>query len=641
MMTPAIRFLVAAILLVAAALATAIPESTQRTTEQLIPLRLHNVLVYQQGALLTALSNHSWPRIGSHDIRVAITESSNQSHRNTEENFQLLLRAVGQPSTAVARVVRSKTDVVVDPKVQQQIGDVQQRIAEFQTQLEDLQDESQRMKDDEKWLSSVVRAITEPRSQHKEAKNVFTGDEMFDAVQRLSAHSKTSGKVMRELVRSEARLLKDISGARNQLSALQQALNVRVLHITVEVDSPGEFELEIKWVSLAASWAPSYDLSIDTTTSQAESLAGHDQRSKKPLTLHYYAKIRQMSGLDWDQVSIQLSTGSVQRHETIPTLEPWWLTFTHRQHAAGGHPEFEKVSLKSQMRTASASMPHQSFASSRAGAAPQQFDESADTGVEGVSGSSAQASSFDGVEAVQQGISDVFTLKGLHTVAQEANPANAVRVPVAVLGFHVNLTALVFPKHSTSAFLRAEFFNDSPLSLLRGKGQAFLDGALLGVVSVPFTGVRGSKCMVDLGTDRTIEVTRQISQAATSDTQSGIFTSTKHRSASRDIIITVENKRSHPVDVIVRELIPQATHNSIHVTMREPYLHASVDEVLKDSKSFTNGLTLPLGNNATLVKYPGMLEWQRHIAASSRSTIFLGFDVSWSPQEARDVNLDL
>lgn len=638
-----IRSLIVVAFVAAVVLATTVPTPAG----QLVPLRLHSVLVYQQGALLSALSNHSWTTAGSHDILIPITPSSIKSHRNDQENFQLQIRSINTPAAASARVVRSKTDVVVDPSIQQEIDNVLQEISQLQMQIEDNQDETQRIKDDDQWLTSVVRAITEPRSQQKEAKNVFTGDEMFDAIRRLSAQSQLSGKAKRELLRSQAQHQKSMSAANDRLNLLRSTLAVRVLRITVEVDSPGEFELEIKWVSEAASWTPSYDLLIDTTTPSSPSPSGqHDDDQRKPkraLSLHYYARIRQMTGFDWNNVSIQLSTGSVQRNEVLPTLEPWRLTFTPTSDEGTGRPEATKsktsgVSKMMHNGVPVSTMMHQAtptFSVNRAGA-PQQFDESD----EEVSGASSY-SSFDGVEAVQQGISDVFILKGLHTVGQEAKPANAVRVPVAVLGFHVNLTALVFPKHSTSAFLRAEFFNDSPLSLLRGKGQAFLDGALLGVVTVPFTGVRSSKCMVDLGTDRTIEVTRHISQASTSDTQTGIFSSTKHRSASRDIIITIENKRSHPVDVIVREVLPQPTHNSIHVNLREPQLSAPLEDILKDPKHFPDGLTMPLGNNATLVKYPGMMEWKRHVAASSRRTIFLSFDVSWSPQDTRNVNLDL
>lgn len=629
---------VASILTVVAAVSTSASEIT--------PLRLHNVLVYQQGALLTSLSQHAWPERGYYDVRIALPESTNRTiPRNVDENFQLHLRpkaASGDSAThatqamsasSAARVVRSKMEIIANPVIQEQMDNLTQSITEMKDQRDDIKDAQLRISSDEQWLTNVVRAITEPRSNYKDASNVFSDVQMFDAVQRMSAQTATNTKLRRELLRQDDKLNSGIKEAQSKLEELRaSSLHVRVLHVTVEVETPGEYELELKWVSLAASWIPSYDISIDTSTASADA-------KKAPLSLQYYAKIRQLTGLIWDQVAIQLSTGSVHtRQEATPTLSPWRLNFIN--HHQPHHEAARSFAPTSTSVQPTSSMTHQYGGrlgkQSRSG---QQHSGGDDDEAE--SGAPSGESIFDGLESVQQGISDVFTLKGLHTVGQEADPASAARVPIAVLGFQVNLTAIIFPSRSTSAFLRAEFVNDSPLSLLRGKGQAFLDGGLLGIVTVPFTGTGGSKCAVDLGTDRTIEVTRHLSQAATADSQSGFFTTTKYRSVSRDVIITVENKRSSAVDVIVRELVPQPSHNAIHVTLREPHLSSPVEEALKSPENFVDGLTMPLGNNATLVKYPGMLEWKRHIPANSRKTIFFGFDVSWSRDERRDVNLDL
>ncbi|CUG33425.1 membrane-associated protein, putative [Bodo saltans] len=633
-----IRSLIVVAFVAAVVLATTVPTPAG----QLVPLRLHSVLVYQQGALLSALSNHSWTTAGSHDILIPITPSSIKSHRNDQENFQLQIRSINTPAAASARVVRSKTDVVVDPSIQQEIDNVLQEISQLQMQIEDNQDETQRIKDDDRrHLLLQVNTTTTSGSRmralslHYYARiRQMTGFDWNNVSIQLSTGSVQRNEVLPTLEpwRLTFTPTSDEGTGRPEATKSKTSGVSKMMHNGVPVSTM--MHQATPTFSVNRAGAPQQFDESDEEVSGASSYSSFDgvEAVQQGISDVFILWV-------WNNVSIQLSTGSVQRNEVLPTLEPWRLTFTPSSDEGTGRAQFtkSKTSGMSKMMHQATMSPQasRSFGGNRAGA-PQQFDESD----EEVSGASSY-SSFDGVEAVQQGISDVFILKGLHTVGQEANPANAVRVPVAVLGFHVNLTALVFPKHSTSAFLRAEFFNDSPLSLLRGKGQAFLDGALLGVVTVPFTGVRSSKCMVDLGTDRTIEVTRHISQASTSDTQTGIFSSTKHRSASRDIIITIENKRSHPVDVIVREVLPQPTHNSIHVNLREPQLSAPLEDILKDPKHFPDGLTMPLGNNATLVKYPGMMEWKRHVAASSRRTIFLSFDVSWSPQDTRNVNLDL
>jgi hypothetical protein len=200
----------------------------------------------------------------------------------------------------------------------------------------------------------------------------------------------------------------------------------------------------------------------------------------------------------------------------------------------------------------------------------------------------------------------------------------------------VNLTALVYPGYSSSAFLRAEFDNNSPLTLLSGPGKASIDGAVLGTVRVPFTGVLGSRCVVDLGSDRAIEVTRQLSHASTRDSSSGYFSQQNYRSLSRNVIISIDNKRQHAVDVVVRELVPQPRNNGIRVALIQPPV--DLQEELFSGKDF---LSKSIGDNITLVKYPGMLEWRRHVVPNKKTTIFFEYTVNWPLAVGDTVNVDL
>lgn len=614
-------------------------------------LTLRNVMLFQRGALMTSLSTHVWSAVGQHTVRMNLPDAMLGSHSSDGLQLQLrpsLFSEVRTPTTTApgAIVLRYKTDQAVDRRVQLQIEHVSGNISTLRRELLVLSDDLQLIADGDRWMEEVVRTVV---TTQRQATPLFPSSEMLDVVDRLGERRKSSKKATRDLREKSDELHKKIQQLNEQLSTLQRSLTTRVLLVTVQVDVPGTFELEVKRVTPFASWSPSYDLSLNTTTAEG-----------KPLSLHYFANIHQNTGVDWEDVEIQLSTGSVRRHhEPIPVLQPWRLGFSP---GIGEHPHHHAGPSASQTKSGQGRftrgkatpsvMAHQTFGAVAGDAAQEEVESFASLRVEGEAAggsplhdeeppSSTPRPSSDFVELVQSGVSDVFVLKGRHTIRNEASAANAVRAAIAELRFAVNMTAVVYPRYSSSAFLRAEFENVSPVSLLAGPGQAFVDGALLGEVQVPFTGRLGSRCVVDLGLDRAIEVTRQLSRAATLDTTSGIFSTTKYRSVSRNVMIVVENKRHVAVDVLVRELVPQPSHSSIHVTLQQPPLDRPLEDVLKEIEG-SNELVKQLGDNATLVRYPGMVEWKRNISPSTKSTIFLRYTASW-PRERGDrhVNVDL
>jgi uncharacterized protein (TIGR02231 family) len=312
-------------------------------------------------------------------------------------------------------------------------------LGEAQDALICVADDLQLLIDEEQWVQRIARAsivnsgslrehdddvMVEPGEvdlsrKRRSSSRRTDSNEMFDVVTRVSAHMRASKEARRKLLAKQKTLLANVTQLEQQISRLQNMHNVDVLLVTVDVEIPGMFALELKWVSHMASWAPSYDLSINTAAASAVG-----QFEQQQLTVQYFAVIQQSTGFDWEQVTVELSTGSVQRNqEPVPDLQPWRIDYVRNVQQATAQKQQERrrgfnPAAAASHRTASAMM--------------HQFPGSdVDDGDAAAASNTAVGSPYPLVESIQSGISDVFRLKGTHSVPQETNPAHAVRVPVA------------------------------------------------------------------------------------------------------------------------------------------------------------------------------------------------------------------
>jgi hypothetical protein len=88
------------------------------SNEAIVPLQLRHVLLYQEGALLVSVTNHSWNTTGRHEARIALPRVAHL------DSPQPQITRISDPLVASASngatVVRSKLEIASDSRVQQQ-----------------------------------------------------------------------------------------------------------------------------------------------------------------------------------------------------------------------------------------------------------------------------------------------------------------------------------------------------------------------------------------------------------------------------------------------------------------------------------------------------------------------------------------
>jgi TonB-dependent SusC/RagA subfamily outer membrane receptor len=84
-----------------------------------------------------------------------------------------------------------------------------------------------------------------------------------------------------------------------------------ILQVMNEV--AGNVNLDINYITNAATWNPFYDLRVESV--------------KDPINMMYKAQVSQNSGIDWKKVKLTLSSGNPNQNNQAPLLSSWFLRY--------------------------------------------------------------------------------------------------------------------------------------------------------------------------------------------------------------------------------------------------------------------------------------------------------------------------
>lgn len=117
------------------------------------------------------------------------------------------------------------------------------------------------------------------------------------------------------LVRERQELMKKQYKYQNQMRAIQNPVReeVSVLDVMVETDKRISAKIILKYIVSGAGWTPAYDVRVGDLS--------------KSLEMVYKAEIAQNTGVDWENVKLNLSNGNPYENSTVPTLNPYYLGF--------------------------------------------------------------------------------------------------------------------------------------------------------------------------------------------------------------------------------------------------------------------------------------------------------------------------
>lgn len=233
----------------------------------------------------------------------------------------LPMRADDASFRASASGVPGITILGLNHRVVQHLEAPQKKVAELEKQIKNLDRDVKQAIADRitafQEQKKLLLAISETASQEMgeqikkggldiaqwKAAYLFVGDrilEVNDSI-RIAIHEQEDVDNQLDALNAQLRSLRDVS----QRSS-------KTVQVDLQLENPGELELMLEYMTPGASWKPLYDARLDGESSEVD--------------LGYYADVRQVTGEDWTDVELTLSTAMPSQGIGPGDFKPWYLS---------------------------------------------------------------------------------------------------------------------------------------------------------------------------------------------------------------------------------------------------------------------------------------------------------------------------
>jgi uncharacterized protein (TIGR02231 family) len=379
------------------------------------------------------------------------------------------------------------------------------RTQELQNQLRGLEDQKQS-------LSATEGVLEEKRAFFrnlaaglgKGEKDTVNVDEIKKLYTYYGDELSSVAENILSVERSQAKLEPEIDRVKRELEALSsgQQKSQRAVLVSVNAATSAKAEFTLSYVIGNASWAPSYDARVDSTTGKIQLL--------------YNALIRQKTTEDWTDVHLVLSTAQPGRNGTMPDLEPAFVDF--------------KIPEPMPMAAARASNLH----------APAEVPPQA--GKLSVESTNAQAT------VQTTGLAVAYDVQLPVVIPADGQPH---RTNVTVINLQGAPEYVTTPKLDPGVFLRVHLVNTSPALLLPGPVSVFRDGEFTGRIALSLLPA-GGEFDLYVGQDDSIKAERKETVHKRSET--GILN--KRTIEDRTYQISIQNFRANPIRLLMYDQLP-------------------------------------------------------------------------------------
>ena len=359
-------------------------------------------------------------------------------------------------------------------------------------------------------------------------------------------------------------------------------------------------KIEVKYLVTGAGWAPSYDLIAEDVN--------------KPIELKYRAKVFNNTQVDWNNVTLKLSTANPTLNASKPQLTPWFLNFQNDESVMNNNYGNQ------QQVNASANYIDQDTKSG-AMVERENFQSVADKSVDGVVGMAA------GVVVTDNGSGEQLQKRGARANTKNYNAASPVRyeqIQVSELGaeFDIKNTYTIptdakpyivevtnynlpatfkhysVPKTEKETFLLARISGWEQLDLVEGPANVYFGGTYVGQSHI-YTRSLDDTLDLSFGRDKKVMVSRTKLKDFNSSSFSG---ANKKEMASYEII--VKNNRKAPINIDIEDQLPVSQNSEIIV------------ETIEISKAKKDDAT-------------GKLTWNYTIAPGEQQKIILTYSIKY------------
>ena len=295
--------------------------------------------------------------------------------------------------------------------------------------------------------------------------------------------------------------LEDLQNYAEQNNQTPEKKGVPRIIITFMAKDAASGRIDLSYLASNAGWTPLYDIRSEAATGK--------------ISLTYKAQVRQLTGLDWDDIKLSISTNNPYANKTKPELSPWYIDYQEFR---------KKLEEKAKLR------------SDAFDDAPAVNSTALNMGFMYSTNAAAEVNSLGAEQfttIVQQLISAEFKIDLNYSIASD-NQVRMVLVKQSELNTSFRYYAV--PKLDPGVYLVAQMTKLDELQLVPAKANIFFDGTYIGETYLDPT-TMDDTLNLSLGKDPNIVVKR-----------------TLIKNQSKERIIQDKKERSFAYNIEVRNL---------------------------------------------------------------------------------------
>lgn len=487
-----------------------------------------------------------------------------------------------EPTDGVqVRSVRYRTRPI-EEDVREEVRELDQKIQAVQDQLAAVAQERELLKQRKSYLTQLEK-FTAGTSQQELKSGVLNAETLKDLTQFVFTERDAISKRELELAQEERTHAqeRDLLHRQRDTIAAGSARTVREAVVFINAPKAGAAKLRLSYLVSNASWTPSYNV------------RANDARDE--VTIEYNASIQQMSGEDWSDVDMVLSTATPSLVAMAPQIMPLPIKLGQPTQslpgmtAAANYKQVQQSLARLDKLRGSETFAGQVVAPNAPAAG--QADAFAygaggmggGAGVGGWDFSSSSTASTDArlnVAACELQLLDfnnslselrseeaknVGSTEGVSVSYQLANrtslPSRSDRqlIQIASMPFKADFYRLATPVLTNFVYEEARLKNSSDRVLLAGPVATFVGGQFVGRGALPTVTV-GESFTVGLGIDSSLRAARELVEKE-ERVQGG------NRIVDFTYELTLENFGSEPTKVRLLDRLPTVGEDDIKVTL--------------------------------------------------------------------------
>jgi uncharacterized protein (TIGR02231 family) len=345
---------------------------------------------------------------------------------------------------------------------------------------------------------------------------------------------------------------------------------IHQIEITLSANEATQGRIFVSYLVNNAGWIPQYDL--------------RNQTENNTINLTYKAQVYQNTGVEWDNVKLNLSTNNPYANKTKPELSPWYLNYNTYANQNRNAPT--KTLEYKKMRPLAAQANSEKITENDEALTVQK-----------------DLTSADFTTVINQLLSVEYSIDLPYTISSN-NEKYMVLVNEKTL--KTNYKYYTVPKLDLACYLVAQITNLDDLNIAPGKANIFHNNAYLGTTYLN-PSIMGDTMNLSLGQDPKLMVKRTL-----------LKKESKAKVVGDKIVKTyaylmeVKNHKNNTIRITLQDQIPISQNKAIEI------------ELINGSKGKLNEVT-------------GFLEWDLKLKSKETKNINLVYTVKYD--KTQQINL--